>query len=437
MDQLDDQTGVFEPHKFFCTPEKCEVVILNIGTLARSYVKHSGQVICWSADTKFPADNVPSDTKQAARCLDCTQSIKQGGMYKGTPCKFYTVVQLYLPDTDTVCSLRLGAASLFSRHPSYLSLFKYIDYLAANDEEAEDILTNIYFGDESGLPKIYFKPVRSLTKVELLRIEQLNLAALDTHNPFQLTIEENFMSESKITHLINNVIAHYPRLDQPYHFDKTAGANGKSVPCPASTANARYETDFLLTEPQAIALYNVMQKAFTESPHRDKSWPDKLAQPFKQHEDYYVGKCNFKAMYKSEVTKPPAVFDATNTRLPEDFLLTTGSIINVFVELVPFNMTTSGVSLRLRGVQVIKYVPYVPSSPFEAQDGYTGAEESTVESEPETMFAAVAAVAEVAEVEDDIPDTVPEPVKRTTKKVKPPKVETDLASVIDKWASDS
>ena len=47
------------------------------------------------------------------------------------------------------------------------------------------------------------------------------------------------------------------------------------------------------------------------------------------------------------------------------------------------------------------------------------------------MFAAVVEVAE------DIPVTVPEPVKRTTKKVKPPKVETDLASVIDKWASDS
>ena len=430
MDQLVLHDGVFDPRSFFCTPAKCEVSILNVGTLARSYAGHSGQAVCWSTDSKFPAGNVPSDTKQATRCLNCTQSIKQGGMYKGTPCKFYTIVQLYLPATDEVCFLRLGAASLFSRHPSYLSLFKYIDYLAANDEEVEDILTNIYFGDESGLPKVCFKPVRSLTKVELLRIKQLNFSALDTHNPFQLTIEENFMSESKITHLINNVIAHYPRLDQPYHFDKTAGANGKSVPCPATTANARYETDFLLTEEQAGALYKVMQKAYTDSPHRDKSWPDTLAQPFKMHEDYFVGKCNFKAMYKNETTKPPAIFDASNTRLPEDFLLTSGSIVNVFVELVPFNMTTSGVSLRLKGVQVIKYVPYVPSSPFEAQDGYTGTEESTAEPEPEAMFAAVVEVAE------DIPETVPEPIKRATKKVKPPKVETDLASVIDKWASD-
>ena len=46
------------------------------------------------------------------------------------------------------------------------------------------------------------------------------------------------------------------------------------------------------------------------------------------------------------------------------------------------------------------------------------------------MFAAV------VHAEEDIPDAVPEPVKRPTKKAKPPKKETDLASVIDKWAAD-
>ena len=435
MDQLDDQTGVFEPHKFFCTPAKCEVVILNVGTLARSYVGHSGQVICWSANTKFPADNVPTDTKQATRCLDCTQSIKQRGVYKGTPCKFYTVIQLYLRATETVCFLRLGAASLFSRHHVYLSLFKYVDYLKTNGEEVGDILTNIYFGDDNGIAKIYFKPVRPLTKVELLSIEQLNLTALDNQNPFQLTIEENFMSEENTYHLINNVIAYYPRVDRPYHFDKSAnGGKGKSVPCEATTPNARYETSFLMDEKQAEALYVAMQKAYTDTPHRDKSWPEKLPQPFKMHEEQFVGKANLKAMYNSEVTNPPAVFDASNTRLPDDFLLTSGSLVNVFVELVPFKMTTTGVSLRLKGVQVLKYIPYTPSSPFEVQEGYVGGEAPTAEPEPEpepeAMFAAV------VHAEEDIPDAVPEPVKRVTKKAKPPKKEMDLASVIDKWAAD-
>jgi len=432
MDQLDDQTGVFEPHRFFCTPTKCEVVILNVGTLARSYVGHSGHVICWSANTKFPADNVPSDTKQATRCLDCTQSIKQRGVYKGTPCKFYTTIQLYLRETATVCFLRLGAASLFSRHPSYLSLFKYVDYLAANDEEVGDILTNIYFGDDDGVTKIYFKPVRPLTKVELLSIEQLNLTALDNQNPFQLTIEENFMSDSNTKyHLINNVTAYYPRIDKPYFYDPTANhGKGKSVPCDATTPNARFETSFLMDEKQAEALYLLMQQAYTDTPHRDKSWPDKLPQPFKMHEEQFVGKTNLKAMYKNEASNPPAAFDATNTRLPDDFMLTTGSIINLFVEFVPYNINGTGVSLRLKGVQVLKYIPYTPSSPFEVQEGYVNGAPTPAEPEPESMFAAV------VHAEEDIPDAVPEPVKRPTKKAKPPKKETDLASVIDKWAAD-
>jgi len=436
MDQLVVQDGAFKHPDLPAPLPALEAVIMNVGTLSRSYTGHSGLALCWSLDNKFPAQDVPTATKQAARCLDCTQSIKQGGVYKGTPCKFYTIIQLFLPATETVCLLRLGAASLFSRHHTYLSLFKYIDYLKINGEELGDILTNIYFGDDKGVAKIYFKPVRPLTKLELLNIEQLNQAALTTQNPFQLTIEENFMSDSNaIFYLISNVTAYYPRIDRPYHFDKSANSGkGKSVPCEATTPNARYETSFLLDEKQAEALYLVMQKAYTDTPHRDDSWPAKLAQPFKMQEDQFVGKANLKAMYNNEVTKPPAVFDASNTRLPADFLLTSGSLINVFVEFVPFKMTTTGVSMRLKGVQVIKYIPYVPLSPFEAQEGYVNGEDTTVEPEsepdPQAMFSAF------PPVEEDIPDAIPEPVKRTTQKVKPLKKEMDLASVIDKWAAD-
>ena len=244
------------------------------------------------------------------------------------------------------------------------------------------------------------------------------------------------MSDSNaVFHLINNVTAFYPRLDQPYFFDKSANqGKGKSVPCEATTATARYETSFLMDEQQAEALYLVMQQAYTDTPHRDKTWPAKLAQPFKIYEEQFVGKANLKAMYKNEATKPPPIFDASNTRLPADFLLTTDSLINVFVEFVPFKMTTTGVSLRLKGVQVLKYVPYVPPSPFEAQEGYVNGADTTAEPapepEPQAMFSAF------PPVEEDIPDVVPEPVKRATKKVKPIKKETDLASVIDKWSAD-
>ena len=436
MDQLVVQDGAFKHPDLPAPLPALEAVVINVGTLSRSYTTHNGLALCWSLDNKFPAQDVPTDTKQAARCLDCAQSIKHGWVYKGTPCKFYTIIQLFLPATETLCLLRLEAASLFSRHHIYLSLFKYIDYLETNGEELGDILTHLYFGSNDEVAKIYFKPVRPLTKAELLNIEQLNQAAFTPQNPFHLTIEENFMSDSNaVFHLINNVTAFYPRIDQPYFFDRTANqGKGKSVPCEATTPHARYETSFLMDEKQAEALYVLMQKAYTDTPHRDKTWPAKLAQPFKIHEEQFVGKANLKAMYKNEATKPPPIFDASNTRLPADFLLTTDSLINVFVEFVPFKMTTTGVSLRLKGVQVLKYVPYVPPSPFEAQEGYVNGADTTAEPapepEPQAMFSAF------PPVEEDIPDVVPEPVKRATKKVKPIKKETDLASVIDKWSAD-
>ena len=441
MDQLEVQDGVFKHPDVLPTLKTLEAVITNVGILSRSYASSNGVSLCWSLDNKFPSEEVPTDTKQAARCLDCKQSIKQRSGFKGTPCKFFTVVRLFLPATETVCLLRLGAVSLFSRHPVYLSLFKYHDYLKTNGEELEDILTNIYLGDDDGVTKIYFKPVRPLTRAELINIKQLNFAALENHNPFHLTIEENFMSDSNAKyHVINNVAAFYPRLDKPYFYDKTANnGKGKSVPCDATTPNACFETSFLMDEAQAATLYTAMQKAYTNSPHRDDSWPDKLPQPFNMHEEQFVGKAKLKAMYKNEVTNAPAQFDASNTRLPDDFMLTTGSMINLFVEFVPYNINGSGVSMRLKGVQVIKYIPYAPPSPFQAQEGFVNGAapqaEPEAEPEPETMFAAVSPAA-AAPPEEDIPDAVPEPVKRTNKKVKPLKKETDLASVIDKWAAD-
>ena len=44
--------------------------------------------------------------------------------------------------------------------------------------------------------------------------------------------------------------------------------------------------------------------------------------------------------------------------------------------------TNFGVSLRLRGVQVIKYIPYTPPSPFEKEeDGFTVDQAPAVEHE--------------------------------------------------------
>ena len=69
----------------------------------------------------------------------------------------------------------------------------------------------------------------------------------------------------------------------------------------------------------------------------------------------FIVKTKLKGAFNNEPTSITQ-FDASNNELPKDFMLTTGSKINVFVTLVvydPTRMDGSGVSLRLRQVQVI------------------------------------------------------------------------------------
>jgi hypothetical protein len=70
------------------------------------------------------------------------------------------------------------------------------------------------------------------------------------------------------------------------------------------------------------------------------------------------------------LTKAPLQVDAANKKLPDDFLLTTGSTVNLAVTFVPYNMREAGVSMRLRAVQVLEYKPMEEQNPFEVTTGY-------------------------------------------------------------------
>ena len=244
------------------------------------------------------------------------------------------------------------------------------------------------------------------------------------------------------THLIMNVTAKYPRIDKPYHFDLKAGPKGKSVPCDAIEDGACYELSFAMVESQAKELYAAMNKAYKDCPARNDSWGAKLTQPFKSDEGFFIGKAKLKASYQGKPTPRPFQFDVDNLELPEDFMLTSGSMVNLAVELVPYKTKLSeGVSLRLRQVQVIEYVPYAAASLFDTQDGFKYNTDTVTEDEAESddssLFAATTDTV-VEEPEEEEEEVVKEPVKRAKKKDKPEpsKDSDDLASVIDSWGID-
>lgn len=221
---------------------------------------------------------------------------------------------------------------------------------------------------------------------------------------------------SKETFLLRGVEALYPRLDQPYNFDRKAGKNGKggTVPCASTDAGAEYNTRFKMDKAQAKDLLAAMTKAYEEA--REEDWPA-LEMPFQKPEDGgIVGKAKIPASFNS----PPKQFDAGNKPLPADFRLTTGSTVNLFMELIPYSGGMgSGVSLRLRAVQVIKLKEQAAYSPFDVEEGFTQSTDAL-----DSVF---------DEAPAEAPKEPEEPKVRESKKKKPPPSDDDLSSMLDEF----
>tara|TARA_R110000744_G_scaffold148823_1_gene261905 strand:+ start:404 stop:1129 length:726 start_codon:yes stop_codon:yes gene_type:complete len=233
-------------------------------------------------------------------------------------------------------------------------------------------------------------------------------------------------------YLINNVEALWPRINKTYKFDN---AENRTVPCDAFDEGAKYETRFRMTKDQAKALFVEMVTAYESK--KEKGWPDKFDMPFKKEEDgSYSHKASLKGAYGKDATFKPVQYDSKGVKLPDDFMLTTGSTVNVAVTFTPYNMREAGVSLRLRAVQVIKYVPMEAASPFGAVEG--GFQFSAEDNPFEVVApAAPAAPAEVVTDDlfgDDTPAKVEEPKKVVKKTAPAPKASDDaLASIVADW----
>jgi len=166
---------------------------------------------------------------------------------------------------------------------------------------------------------------------------------------------------------IENVEALWPRINRTYKFDS---GERKSVPCDPKDPASAFDMAFRMTKEQAKDLWNAMCKAYKEK--ADPSWPDKPTNPFKEDEGFYIGKAKLKGNYNGEPTKKPKQYDAKGIALPDDFMLTTGSMVNIAITFTPYNMREAGVSLRLRAVQVLRYNEPEERNPFEEVAGYSG-----------------------------------------------------------------
>ena len=220
---------------------------------------------------------------------------------------------------------------------------------------------------------------------------------------------------------INNVEAMYPRLDKPYSFNSM---QNKSVPCDVFDDGAAYEVNFNMTKEQAADLYKNMVSAWNEG--KEASWADKFDMPFKKLDDgRFQGKSKLKAAYGKNATRTPAQYDAKSIKLDDDFQLTSGSTVNINVELVPYSTSTQfGISLRIRAVQVVSLAEMPEANPFGEVDGYSA------KTEDDNPFGESEVIAEV----EDVP--TPKTTKSRKKKapVEPAKEASDLDDILSQFS---
>ena len=237
-------------------------------------------------------------------------------------------------------------------------------------------------------------------------------------------------------YIIQGIEALWPKVDRTYSFNSKIK---RSEPCDPRDQNAAYSIAFRMDGPIAKALFKAMRVAYEDN--REDDWDEELTNPFvKDDNGTYTHKANLKGAYNGETTTKPLEVDSQGMPLPEGFQLTTGSTVNVAVNLIPYRMKLgkdweSGVSLRLKAVQVIKYVPLEVRNPFGKVDGgfvfKDAGDNPFAKSAPPPKSNNV--LADADDGDDD--DVIEEPIKKTAKKSSSggSKDSGDLDTIVDNW----
>ncbi len=180
---------------------------------------------------------------------------------------------------------------------------------------------------------------------------------------------------------LKNVTAKYPKINRPYRFDSEAG---KSVPCGAFDDGAEYVINFETDDvTQMSQVHKLLKDAYREFQSNNKKAPkEPMSMPFVKNDETGLieGKARIKAAYGTEATRKPAQIDSKRKKLPDDFRLTTGSIVNIKAKAVPYSTgMNAGVSLRLMAVQVVRFEEESDTAGFdEIEDGFSVSESSDI-----------------------------------------------------------
>jgi len=149
------------------------IIVRASPTVSRTYYKgqyregENASPACWSVDGVKPAAEVREP--QASKCETCPMNIKGSGQGDSKACRFNQKLAVVLEgDVEgDVYEVSLPATSIFGKADGdKMPLKAFAQYLASHNVPVTAVVTEMRFDINSPVPKLFFKPVRTLTAEE-------------------------------------------------------------------------------------------------------------------------------------------------------------------------------------------------------------------------------------------------------------------------------
>ena len=161
--------------------DSLNVIIINAAPVSRSYFgaqfdpNKSTAPVCWSDDTQRPSPKVSQENVQARRCMDCTQNVRGSGENGGRACRFQQrLAVVFEGDLEEVYQLQINALTIFGKVVNgNMSMQAYARHLSSHGMSVIAVVTNISFDKDSVVPKLYFKPMRSVDRDMASKIAEM------------------------------------------------------------------------------------------------------------------------------------------------------------------------------------------------------------------------------------------------------------------------
>ena len=153
---------------------------------------------CWTNDGKRPDASVKSP--QGSSCETCPQNIKGSGQGDTRACRFKRRVAVILPDEvggnnhGDIYQFEVASKSIFGKGAGQIyPLNAYIDYVIANGENIDGVITEITFNEDNKNQSVLFRAVDfvasnpelqdavndAVESPEVIKAVMLNVTAVD------------------------------------------------------------------------------------------------------------------------------------------------------------------------------------------------------------------------------------------------------------------